>query len=810
MATITSNKIARFNASQELVSASIDTSDVFTGSVAANYVPVRGAVNNVFANSGMYLSGSILRVGGGTELAVDGGHTFYKYGTTNGYYTTIEGGTATASGYVNFWANSLSRGYIGNATTTNMFIVAQNGANLALQTAGSTRMTIDTDGNVGIGTVAPKASLHIYKQGGGVGNTIQGEIRVCSDDNQISRIGCYEESNGTTWGGFFQYNGASTGGLNDMIQIGGKTSGVDQYYISIQRTNGHVGIGTIAPVSALTISNASTGLVILNNSTNSATRSISGGVVSNEICGLSSMVANGGGTDAGQLRLSAGGGTNASTKAYIDLYGFDSHFISFGTRGTERMRITNDGNIVMNSYNNNIPSCTGINMPTVGYGLTWGLGYSRIFDDGDLRICTDDNLHIHTGCTPTTTGTERITITHPNGFTGFGTVTPDAPLHIYSAISRSYTNASSLDVQFAMTNIHGGKWYLGQNQSPNSNLYLIANVASNFNTLDVCALIENDIAGARLMNFTGQHRCSYDSSINETTSEGLIVRATGTYWSLIDSFDNTSQIDHITINESLPQITLVKEVNCTSVFGVVSFTEDPEQTRKNRAGRFTSIYTNPRGEKKRVYVNSLGEGAVWVCNVNGAFTCGDLITTSSIPGYGMRQDSHQIMNYTLGKITMNCDFQPSQLPVQTILTRQELTTELLFEDQVKEETTTKIEYDNELKRYIRKTVVTQRTERVAVNDTFPLYNDIGIEIGTHVVQRTISTMNTVNDTDANGNIQWINAVDSNGNEIMKPAYQIRYIQADGMIITHEQYQTLLQNGQPVYIAAFVGCTYNAG
>ena len=43
--------------------------------------------------------------------------------------------------------------------------------------------------------------------------------------------------------------------------------------------------------------------------------------------------------------------------------------------------------------------------------LTWGSGpYSKIVDDSDLRICTDDTMHFYTGLTSSSYGTERITI----------------------------------------------------------------------------------------------------------------------------------------------------------------------------------------------------------------------------------------------------------------------------------------------------------------------------------------------------------------------------------------------------------------
>lgn len=60
--------------------------------------------------------------------------------------------------------------------------------------------------------------------------------------------------------------------------------------------------------------------------------------------------------DDGFLRLGAGGGTNASTKSYIELSGFSqladmSQNIVLGTRGTERMRIDFLGNVGIGTSN---------------------------------------------------------------------------------------------------------------------------------------------------------------------------------------------------------------------------------------------------------------------------------------------------------------------------------------------------------------------------------------------------------------------------------------------------------------------------
>ena len=65
-----------------------------------------------------------------------------------------------------------------------------------------------------------------------------------------------------------------------------------------------------------------------------------------------------------------------------------------------------------------------------------------------------------------------------------------------------------------------------------------------------------------------------------------------------------------------------------------------------------------------MFVNSLGEGAIWVCDVNGPVENGDYLTTSDVPGYAMKQGEEYIANYTVAKATMSCDFADIYLPQQ--------------------------------------------------------------------------------------------------------------------------------------------------
>ncbi|MHC4750869.1 MAG: hypothetical protein ACYTFW_13460, partial [Planctomycetota bacterium] len=55
-------------------------------------------------------------------------------------------------------------------------------------------------------------------------------------------------------------------------------------------------------------------------------------------------------------------------------------------------------------------------------------------------------------------------------------------------------------------------------------------------------------------------------------------------------------------------------------------------------------------------VNALGEGRVWICTINGEIEAGDYITTSTVPGYGQRQDDDLLHSYTLGKAIETIDW----------------------------------------------------------------------------------------------------------------------------------------------------------
>jgi hypothetical protein len=253
-----------------------------------------------------------------------------------------------------------------------------------------------------------------------------------------------------------------------------------------------------------------------------------------------------------------------------------------------------------------------------------------------------------------------------------------------------------------------------------------------FRINDVAYGYINDTGSNPRLNFTGQHRCFIKNvEYTNTSKEGLIVCADQNNYIRMNGGINKGN-ESITINESLPIVSLSNKINDKSCFGVVSSAEDPD-SREDTYGTYHAVFDKETGDT-RFYINSVGEGAVWVSDTNGVFESGDYVTTSAIPGYGMKQDSEGLMNYTVAKITMGCDFAPALVNKQIIK---------------------KVDGENVL--------------------------------------------------DANGEIQWEDAVDESGVPIMEYKYNIRYVNASGEVIDKATYDSA--GG---HICAFVGCTYHCG
>jgi len=216
---------------------------------------------------------------------------------------------------------------------------------------------------------------------------------------------------------------------------------------------------------------------------------------------------------------------------------------------------------------------------------------------------------------------------------------------------------------------YDGKGLRIDNSSSSSSYYWQFNMHGN-NNLHIGArgmytAYLNANASDKSLNFTGQHRTFIkDTPFTEAKKlEGLIVSADQNKYIKMNGGIEASS-NAITVNESLPLVSLSVTTKDKKCFGVISTSEDPEM-REDHYGRFVSIIPKENGDT-RVYINSVGEGAIWVTNINGPLESGDYITTSDVAGYGQKQDDDILHNYTVAKITMDCDFDPATQPVQVI------------------------------------------------------------------------------------------------------------------------------------------------
>lgn len=296
-----------------------------------------------------------------------------------------------------------------------------------------------------------------------------------------------------------------------------------------------------------------------------------------------------------------------------------------------------------------------------------------------------------------------------------------------------------------------------------------------------------DEGSQTVLNFTGQHRCLNNITINPNRDLGKIVISTGKYTNLDLSIKPT-------LEESLPIVELASQREDKRVFGVIANKE--EGLRQYIQGAFVSKFEQP-DNVDRLIINSVGEGAVWVTDINGYLENGDFITTSEIPGYGMKQDSSQLLNYTIAKTTQNCNFNPNKQP-KKIVKKNIIIKNIKKQDYeiIEEEKEEKIiTYDKETDKYmvhIQNKIETHHNPRW---NYVPLYDDNNNIVGSHRVPIYIneSIEEEVIAKDENDNPIYENVVDENDNIIYEFEYDVRYVYKNGQESTLIEYTNDIQS-----------------
>jgi hypothetical protein len=309
-----------------------------------------------------------------------------------------------------------------NGTATNGFIDFYRGGDgvsgyLAFGTAGTEKMRVLANGNVGIGTATPNGTLTVF-------NSATFNIRTSGINvHRPSSYGQYGsfsyDSDTTFFGSTYTGGGANVSGAFRFVAYDSASTSFERFYIG---TTGNVGIGSASPTTSLDLSRAGTSTFRMS--------SASGGYFTDFINAVDSSNSFRIQHNGADILHTTGDGYEAVTlgnNGYTLVTSYANTNVHIKTGGTERLRIDSSGNVGVGtttptstlqvSYSNpvNVPAAGAsghaLAVGTSGYGLAAGV---RTNGDVYLQSTRWDGL-----------ATNYNMLLQPNGGSvGIGTTSP--------------------------------------------------------------------------------------------------------------------------------------------------------------------------------------------------------------------------------------------------------------------------------------------------------------------------------------------------------------------------------------------------